>query len=157
MFVEHQESDFGTPETQSHGGGIRKGYTAENEKIAILLAGTHIAYLYNRGNINEQQAQAGDRFFSDALIAGKVPYSRSCCDRDIRCNTNDYFSERRIKSCLKLEEAMRLFTSKEYNVVFRVVIKGEAVGGIDTHWRRVKANMVELCSALDKLIKLYHI
>lgn len=151
-----QGSDFGTPEVQKQGGGITLGYTPEGGKIATLLEASHLAYLLNRGSISPKQALAGEYFFKDALIAGKVPYVRSCCDREIR-STGNNLSDIGVDAAISLEKAIMLLSSKEYDLIFRVVIKGEAVGAEGTKWREVKTNMQVLCGALDSLVKYYKI
>ncbi len=153
----HEESDFGTIETQKQGGGVYKGYTADGGKVAVLLEGTHLAYLLKRGNISDKQALAGDYFFRDALIAGKVPFVKSSCDHEVRCNTNTDPFEMMIRASFNLEKALRLFSFDEYTLIHRVVIKGEAVGAQGTKWREARVNMQILCSALDSLVKFYGI
>lgn len=146
------ESDYGTPETQAQGGGITKGYTEENERVAHINSQNHFDTLYARGHIDDKQWQAGEYLRRDAYMAGQFAYVRSSADFSVRGNVPDEPAEFIYRAKEKFKDAMaQLDAGQTLAIEIIVLDDGYIPGG----WRRVKRGIQHLRAGLDVLVKVY--
>lgn len=149
-----QESDFGTPETQYHGGGITKGYNAQNEKVGRVNKQAPVDVLYHRGCIGDRQWQAAEYLRRDAKASGKFAYVRSSADFSVSGTVTEEAAEFITDARARYNRAIGCLDRYEEAVVSLVVIEEGYIKWITERKLRING-MGILRSGLDTLIKFY--
>lgn len=157
----HQESDFGTPETQLRGGGIRIGYTGENDKVATVKYQNHFDEIYARKIIDDKQHAAGKMLQCEAERAGIFSYIESSADFSVKSNSNEYPAEsildakKRYNRSLSLLEQKGLRGISEREVIRCIVVTDGYLTSFTKNAGKLRRVRGLLHSGLDKLIKHY--
>lgn len=152
--VKHQESDFGTPETQAQGGGVTKGYSTESGKVARVNHQSPIDILYHKKCIDDKQWAAAERLRQDAHVAGKFSYVKSSADFSIKGNRDDEPAECVVRASKRYVDAISILEHQERSILIYVVLEEGYIRWITERKLRYTAVNI-LRSALDKLIKFY--
>lgn len=159
----HQESDFGTPETQLRGGGIRIGYNDENEKVGQLKKQNHFDELFARDIIDETQHAAGKYLQCEAERAGQFSYIKSSADFGVKGNVNEYAAESILEAKNRYNQALSILDNKgirgisEREVILRIVVTDGYLTNFTKNAGKLRRVRGLLHSGLDKLIKHYGI
>lgn len=152
----HLESDFGTPETQSQGGGVTKGYSTEGGKVVRVRHQTPLDQLLNMDKISDRQWEAAERFRQNAMTSGKFSYVKSSADFSVKGNSKDDPVDWVIKASKNYNGALAALSEEEKNIVIYVVLEEGYIRWITERKLRHTAISI-LCRALDVLIKFYGI
>lgn len=152
--IKNQESDFGTIETQTQGGGITKGYTAEGGKVARVKHQSPVDILYHRHRIDDKQWVAAERLRHDAQASGKFAYVKSSADFSVKGNGNDDPAKWVLESSERYNNALSALSNEEKSIVLYVVIEEGYIKWITE--RKLRHAAVDILrSALDILAKCY--
>lgn len=152
--VKHQESDFGTPETQKQGGGITKGYSTESGKVARVNHQAPVDVLCHRGNIDYKQWCGAERLRQDAQTSGKFSYVKSSADFSVKGNRDDEPAEWVTKASKRYNLALSCLDNEEKSIMLYVVIEEGYIKHITE--RKLRNTAVDILQrALDKLVKFY--
>lgn len=153
MSTTHQESDFGTPETNSQGGGITKGYSTESGKVAKLNHQNHFDWMLHRGVVSEKQWEAGERLRRDAYISGQFAYIKSSADFSVKGNISSEPAEFVADAEVRYRAALKTLAIEELKMVNIYVIDDGYI--MEKNRRKQIANLTSLRHGLDTLIKYY--
>lgn len=159
----YQESDFGTPETQLRGGGVRIGYTEENEKVAIVKIQNHFDELFARHIIDHQQHSAGKFLQCEAEKAGQFSYIKSSADFDVKGNCKEYAVDVLLDARVTYNNSLAILDDKGFRgiserlVIECIVIDDGYLTNFTKNAGKLRRVRGLLHSGLDKLIKHYGI
>lgn len=151
---QQQESDFGTLETQKQAGGIVKGYTSENDKVARVNHQSPLDVLLHRGRITDKQWAGGEHLRRDAYVAGKFAFVKSSADFSVKGNIDEQPVDYVVDVSDRYNRAIRSLDRKEEAIVSLVVIDEGYIKWISDRKLRLQG-MDILRNGLDVLVKFY--
>lgn len=161
MHYVHQESDFGTPETQLRGGGIRIGYSDENEKVGQVKKQNHFDELFARDIIDDKQHSAGKMLQCEAERAGQFSRIPSSADFSVKGNGSEYAADALMDAKSTYNASLSILDSKglrgisEREVILRIVVTDGYLTNFTKNAGKLRRVRGFLHSGLDKLIKHY--